>query len=301
MTKTTAPNARGGFTFTEILFAVMILGVGFIMVAALFPVAAYQTQANAEETIGAATARGAVNALQQLSTNQLMPATGTPYATVRAYSGDLSRKPADGPLRREAVAGNLISPSDPRYGFIAFYRRQGTPGTVAPDWASVAQVYLIPVRAPTGQPFKAAFPPDIDARTRDNLTGAAILQATIRNGTDPDPDTIEFTGGDVAAAAEVADAGAYVLIADAQAPSGAAYFNGRIYRLGVAASDTTYQSGRPIKYELAAGNDFTPADLDGNRTIDVNQLTQARVFIIGRAGDGPAMDIGVYTTFVTVN
>ena len=33
----------------EILFAVMILGIGFIMVAAMFPAALKQTQGNVEE------------------------------------------------------------------------------------------------------------------------------------------------------------------------------------------------------------------------------------------------------------
>lgn len=42
-------RARRGFTFMEILFAVMILGIGFIMIAAMFPAALRQTQANVEE------------------------------------------------------------------------------------------------------------------------------------------------------------------------------------------------------------------------------------------------------------
>src|SRR5438309_8931756 len=43
------PTRRHGFTFMEILFAVMILGIGFIMVAAMFPAALKQTQGNIEE------------------------------------------------------------------------------------------------------------------------------------------------------------------------------------------------------------------------------------------------------------
>src|SRR5689334_12002195 len=43
-------GACGGFTFTEILFALMILGIGFIMVAAMFPVAIRQTQQTVLET-----------------------------------------------------------------------------------------------------------------------------------------------------------------------------------------------------------------------------------------------------------
>ena len=45
--------ARRGFSFTEILFAVMILGIGFIMIAAIFPVALQQTETSQAETVGA--------------------------------------------------------------------------------------------------------------------------------------------------------------------------------------------------------------------------------------------------------
>ena len=60
-------SARRGFSFTEILFAIMILGIGFIMVAAMFPVAIKQTENSQQETIGAAVARGAVDYVQQFA------------------------------------------------------------------------------------------------------------------------------------------------------------------------------------------------------------------------------------------
>src|SRR5438552_15964832 len=41
-----------GFTFTEVMFAVILLGVGFIMVAAIFPVAIQQSQSNLEDAAG---------------------------------------------------------------------------------------------------------------------------------------------------------------------------------------------------------------------------------------------------------
>src|ERR1700722_4164861 len=50
-------SPRRGFSFVEILFAVMILGIGFIMIAGIFPVAIHQTQSNGDETIAATTAR----------------------------------------------------------------------------------------------------------------------------------------------------------------------------------------------------------------------------------------------------
>src|SRR5688572_8545764 len=59
-----------GFNFTEILFAVMILGIGFIMVAAIFPVALQQTQLTGQEVTASTAARGGMNYLQQVGLTQ---------------------------------------------------------------------------------------------------------------------------------------------------------------------------------------------------------------------------------------
>ena len=49
---------RVGYSFTEVMFAVIVLGIGFIMVAAVFPVAIQQSQATSEETVGASVCAG---------------------------------------------------------------------------------------------------------------------------------------------------------------------------------------------------------------------------------------------------
>src|SRR3954467_13866102 len=56
---------RRGFSFAEVMFAVIVLGVGFIMVAAIFPVAIQQTKSTADDTHAAAGAREAANNLTQ--------------------------------------------------------------------------------------------------------------------------------------------------------------------------------------------------------------------------------------------
>ena len=65
------PNRRG-FSFVEILFAVMILGIGFIMVAAIFPVAIQQTEANNQETISASIGRVGTDILEKVAQGQAM-------------------------------------------------------------------------------------------------------------------------------------------------------------------------------------------------------------------------------------
>src|SRR3954447_3754988 len=66
---------RLGFAFTEVLFAVMVLGIGFIMIAAMFPVTINQTKSTMEESIGASMARGALAYLQTQATEQNFPVT----------------------------------------------------------------------------------------------------------------------------------------------------------------------------------------------------------------------------------
>jgi hypothetical protein len=57
---------QGGFNFSEVLFAVMILGIGFIMIAAIFPVALQQTKQTGEEVIAGSSSRGGVNFIRQI-------------------------------------------------------------------------------------------------------------------------------------------------------------------------------------------------------------------------------------------
>src|SRR2546421_9504922 len=64
-----------GFSFAEVMFAVIILGVGFIMIAALFPVAIRQSKSTADETSSAAFARVATNYVNDMASDPTMPAT----------------------------------------------------------------------------------------------------------------------------------------------------------------------------------------------------------------------------------
>lgn len=67
--------SRRGFSFTEILFAVMILGIGFIMVAAIFPVAMQQTAQSGDEVVAASISKEATDSLTSVANNFIMPPT----------------------------------------------------------------------------------------------------------------------------------------------------------------------------------------------------------------------------------
>src|SRR5258708_39452054 len=62
------PLPRRGFTFTEVMFAVILLGIGFIMLAGMFPVAIQQTQTNVEESTASTVVQGAARYLEQTLT-----------------------------------------------------------------------------------------------------------------------------------------------------------------------------------------------------------------------------------------
>jgi hypothetical protein len=154
-------SRQRGFNFAEVLFAVMILGIGFIMVAAIFPVAISQTKTTGEEIVASTLARGGVNYFQQVGLGtQSLPTTdliidptlnGPPhwpneYLRVANNPARLaiSIPPNGGSLRlpgkmisfrdnrlavdmRDAiwrqVSGNLILPQDPRAAWVGTYRR----------------------------------------------------------------------------------------------------------------------------------------------------------------------------------
>jgi type II secretory pathway pseudopilin PulG len=168
-----------GFSFTEILFAVIVLGIGFIMIAAIFPVAIQQGKLTAEQGSATAVAREALSYLGQVGSNSdsipdslggpLFRATGTigssaPYRGLvysmrdpqpaGAYPLDAVEQPTkntllptisvvqDGLWHRLNLS--LIVPSDPRYAFVGLYRRDGDPSDRR-TWSPFVQCWFIPV------------------------------------------------------------------------------------------------------------------------------------------------------------
>ena len=314
-------NRRRGFSFTEVLFAVMILGVGFIMVAAIFPVAIQQARTSTEETVSAAASRGGANYFEKIATNNIMPATDN-VVVGPDYDVDGDRLTVSTSLR-----GSLVLPSDPRVAWVPFYRRAGIP---EPDklatWAAYAQVIMVPVHVRNASQYVNPAGLNMAPGVIQTAKGGADITATIANGAAGGPDVIEFTKHP-----QVASEGAYVIIADARKgdPVGDAVIandlHGRIYRLGN--PDPNDPRVPPARWELMPGSDFEPLyyDLDNNpvtryagrtdgkeRRVPQNDtsaeiyLRDIKVFVVGRGAgpggiEGPAQDVAAYTTFVNVN
>lgn len=119
------------FTFAEIMFAVMILGIGFILVAAMFPVAIRETQSTVEDLGGITEAHRGESIIQQLgptfagTANTTTP--GKPYAYVYSPANGSISSPlctffcsanATLPTPYNLVKGNLINKQDPRFAWI---------------------------------------------------------------------------------------------------------------------------------------------------------------------------------------
>jgi type II secretory pathway pseudopilin PulG len=160
---------RSAFSFIEIMFAVIILGIGFIMVAALFPVAIQQTQASSNDVVATAYANELSQSLSSVLSSTDLPPTGQSsagavpcYASIGPvqvgnYNGPGSVAIATSTLfatnpfanttptpppyvaspwtAGNKVTGAIISSTNPQYGCVLFYSRDEGNGAanVAPS------------------------------------------------------------------------------------------------------------------------------------------------------------------------
>lgn len=143
-------NRRSGFSLPEVMFAIMILGIGFIMVAAMFPVAIRQAKDGQDDTTAAEITKSAISTLQQCLN---VAPTGTPPST-GAGDGVIANGVAteNWNLWNDGVwgfRGSVIYSPDPRYAWTALYRR----GTAGASPAPYVQVFIFVLTAPDGRAF----------------------------------------------------------------------------------------------------------------------------------------------------
>src|SRR4051794_11096339 len=118
---TKRPNRRGGFSFAEVMFAVIVLGIGFIMIAAIFPVAIGQTQSSLSDTAGVTVGQTGVIVLSQLLQEGGVAAQPpavpvpipAPYGDVMSYANYTASPPtlADGKVHPIEGSGTLTPSS----------------------------------------------------------------------------------------------------------------------------------------------------------------------------------------------
>src|SRR2546423_4175443 len=133
--RTPNPLSRRGFTFTEVMFAVILLGIGFIMLAGMFPVAIQQTQTNVEESTASTVVQGAARYLEQTLTQDDVRPTVLPgpyqspcFLRLTERCDDKTNFPnityyPDDMTLWDKLRGGFILPQDPRYAWTALYKR----------------------------------------------------------------------------------------------------------------------------------------------------------------------------------
>lgn len=282
---------RRGFSFPEILFAVAVLGIGFIMVAAIFPVAIMQTQATMDETLGNSATRNSSSYLRGTqywnssaaglppTTNPpdsaIFPPTPNPKARVFSFYDPRNTAPAPAPTPAElwgSVRNNLIVPEDPRFAYVPLYQREG--GSSFIKLISIAvrvrnrDVYVASATAPeVPDTLRAVSPANVCAeleprpvRILTSEGGASADQIQIENVTNTEDPLLQPLSAN-SNAVEAAVEGAYVVISDDRllnvggTPDGVneeGRLNGVVYRLG-----TMLGSAPGVRtFELAPGDDM---------------------------------------------
>jgi len=142
----TSNSLRPAFTFTEVMFAVILLGIGFIMVAAIFPVAIQQSQSNLEDAAGVAVAKQGAAIMSQMGQTlrqYFAPNAASPIPNYTYFvTADVFASPASAPLHLftdgvtpaaasplvyntsnggpafRFLKGNFIDQSDSRYAWV---------------------------------------------------------------------------------------------------------------------------------------------------------------------------------------
>ncbi|MBC8109007.1 MAG: hypothetical protein H7Z14_20645 [Anaerolineae bacterium] len=254
----------------EIVFAILVMGIGSVLMASLFVTSISLSQQNLDDTTAAATARNAFALLSTSMTHENTPPQG---ATLRPLNSSQALW--------QSISGNLINASDPRYAWTALFERQ--------DGAGVARVVIFVERVKNRSTFDPAadlFEDPNDITGRGCSLQARPIDVMVRAEIDAPGGVMQFDteSPNAAAAAE----GAFVVLAGG--PDGA----GRVLRLGNAKNAALGEWYLFPGYEIRRPEDEVK--------------TPATAYLVGRgyadprrpvAGfDGPSQDIAVYTSWV---
>jgi type II secretory pathway pseudopilin PulG len=197
-----------GYTFTEVLFAVILLGVGFIMLAGIFPVAIRQSQTSADETTSAAIARLATDTLQNVLNQSNTPVTGNEFRALPTATLNQVRQ-------------NQVLSTDRRFAWVPIYRRLAG--------ANYAEVIVLAARVRTRDSYVRA--PFLVAESPANTQALIEAEFTYDSGSGTSRVTLSNDPG-------VAAEDAYVIVAT---PDGTnTQFVGRAYRLGLNVGGSTW-------------------------------------------------------------
>jgi hypothetical protein len=317
-----ALRRRAGFAFTEVLFAVMVLGIGFIMIAAMFPVTIKQTQNTMGDVIGANEAKAALAYMQTIASDQNFPPTVPPFApqppdpSKPAQIFSMTQAPYVYPTPTSpklpgyiGMRGNFVNPNNPRIAWVPVYRRgvHFKGANLVAD--SFAQVFVFAIQSrnrtqyypwadPPARPYSdfdvppGATAPEFGPTTpwREFSTlSPRQLQVAVKYYPAASPPHGELTILDPIARQWGAP-GAYVIIAsdpNANLPLNTpGQSNGRIYQLGNPIDEPNGVWSLSVGSDMIrnVSNPGTPIPGDDN---DIPAATPAFAYMIGRGYTNP--------------
>jgi type II secretory pathway pseudopilin PulG len=325
-------HRHSAFSFIEVLFAVILLGIGFIMIAGIFPVAIQQTAAVSNETQGTLVIRDAIKKIQAAADAQVAAAPAAAGTTNSIFQPTMVGGPtvqAFSPNIMQAVGNDPFFTADHRFGWVGFYRRDFASSPFAqvfvialenPNFPNYMSQYMpgettqfspmppiLPTVAPPIPPalYNYASPSTYTAPSippAAPLPGvAATISASFYYNTDGST-TAVVTYPSTQTSANGAT-GAFVLIASNLSPAATANMVGRFFRLGNAAGASALPASfsPPVGqlyqiFLLQPGWDITPADAATNSFTPGASTAafSANVWIIGAA---PATTPGSVTEF----
>jgi hypothetical protein len=323
-------RTRAGFSFVEVLFAVMILGIGFIMLAAIFPVAIQQAQTSSDETTSAAIAWNALTTIQEKLTDTELPPAGPLDArfTEALYPGvvrsfrdpqgmgvptlrdgqDTERnmnpfRARTGPVVTFAqpkdylwnrIKGESVVVDDRRFAWVAFVQRHII-NDVPDEPAPYANIIVVVARSRETSRYGAR---DVTRDALTNLQPRPVLFDLTSDGAGPKVDqVVRFIGGYRDAVSE----GAFLVVAHDNVsnpggdPGPQGLLNAHVFRVGNHSYGNTW--------ELSPETQFRPPAVGGTT---VSGVSGARGFVVGRtlgggsAFGGEAQDVAVYSMLVAV-
>jgi len=301
---------KNAFTFLEVLFAVILLGIGFVMLAAMFSAGIVGTGAVMTDSRTMQVLR---NAHQSIDAAAERPSFGS--GTVLPAAVNSKGMPIIVPLSAAFLSqiGGQFEISDLRYGWAAFYRRDSASNPFAQTFVIALHNDDFPLYA---KPIP--IPPA--------LYGSAVpALPSIEGALNYDANTQTSSIGFPASVSNAA-AGAFALIADDETlPQKVTikdkfgvphtYFvlnnapmTGRILRLG---NPISAPAGT-IAFALEPGKDLQPNDLPA-LAADGNPTGKVLVWMIGAAPlansaaadfsgpfQGPCQDVGADSSFCAI-
>jgi Tfp pilus assembly protein PilV len=263
---------RSGFSFAEVMFAVAILGVGFVMVAAVFPLAAEQTRSTADEAVAANLAGAAITTIQNVTTSTDF----IPGNMSQTFTNVWSK-----------VASVAIDPVDRRYAWIPFFSDASN---------GLTRVSILVVRRQIHDEYSAtdtnsALLPRgimIGDQSGDGIVGQADGTNIVYIQHDQ-----AINSGNYAGNYHCVTTGTFLIIG-----TGDTNATGKTVRLGQLLSSTSACD----TYQLQIGQGLESGDYcHGGTTASVIGRDFADAANPGLGYAGPAQDVAVYTTFIKPN